>query len=510
MAPTPDITVEMTTSSDSNSGLPFSGIERFGNQSQNNPPGADTVSGDRLHRSVSFTADHFDPQYPASASYRPGPTTTAQAMHGVGYGHASMESPQALTHSPKSSSYHKGVTRSKEVISVITLDVLRGYFHQPLSTVAALLGISITYLKTICRKNNITKWPFRKIQSLDGQILALESALRNNDGGLTEDEVAKYTAQLEIYKSNIEEIIANPNIVSADNEEKTKLGIKKINTGKLTRSVDMYQQPVYDIGTSSTSDVYPAYPYEGVIHAAGATSVPLAVQGRIVSEDSTTGASVTADNVTSTVDPATFATATAATASMRPAKSNARKRSFDGGKSVSVKGMGTSPTAVNIPMNYPETWSNAVNDPSKQQRNNYSLSNNNSANTALGMTRVSNQMWTPMNMNMNMNMDPTATALTDGASRYGNTTINRSANPGTNYSAGAGVGVSASVSGKQGYAPVTTFVPPVELAPLQFRRSVASVLLSTGASSSSSSSSSVFSSASIVSPDINNYKHIVP
>jgi hypothetical protein len=44
------------------------------------------------------------------------------------------------------------------------------HFDQPIKAAAALLGVSLTQLKRICRVNGIPRWPYRKIQSLKGRI----------------------------------------------------------------------------------------------------------------------------------------------------------------------------------------------------------------------------------------------------------------------------------------------------------------------------------------------------
>jgi hypothetical protein len=107
-------------------------------------------------------------------------------------------------------------SKPKELSALITLDVLRAHFHRPLNTVAQMLNISVTYLKTLCRKNNINKWPYRRIQSLEGQITALETALRNctSDAGssnyMSETEKKKVAEQIEAFKVTIQDIINNP------------------------------------------------------------------------------------------------------------------------------------------------------------------------------------------------------------------------------------------------------------------------------------------------------------
>ena len=49
----------------------------------------------------------------------------------------------------------------------ITLEELTEYFHMPEKKVAAQLGMCLTSLKKICRAHGITRWPFRKLKSLE-------------------------------------------------------------------------------------------------------------------------------------------------------------------------------------------------------------------------------------------------------------------------------------------------------------------------------------------------------
>lgn len=49
----------------------------------------------------------------------------------------------------------------------ITLEELSEYFHLPEKKVAAQLGMCLTSLKKICRGHGITRWPFRKLKSLE-------------------------------------------------------------------------------------------------------------------------------------------------------------------------------------------------------------------------------------------------------------------------------------------------------------------------------------------------------
>mmetsp|Transcript_16943 Transcript_16943/g.41382 ORF Transcript_16943/g.41382 Transcript_16943/m.41382 type:complete len:225 (-) Transcript_16943:227-901(-) len=49
----------------------------------------------------------------------------------------------------------------------VKLEELAAYFHLPEKAVAKELGICLTSLKKLCRSYGITRWPFRKLKSLE-------------------------------------------------------------------------------------------------------------------------------------------------------------------------------------------------------------------------------------------------------------------------------------------------------------------------------------------------------
>lgn len=57
---------------------------------------------------------------------------------------------------------------------IITKNSLREVYHLPISRAAAHLDVGSTVLKKYCRKFNIQRWPYRKINSLHKLIDAVE------------------------------------------------------------------------------------------------------------------------------------------------------------------------------------------------------------------------------------------------------------------------------------------------------------------------------------------------
>lgn len=49
-------------------------------------------------------------------------------------------------------------------MKTLTLNDLRGVFHLTIKDAAAQIGISVSGIKTICRRENIAYWPQRKVQ----------------------------------------------------------------------------------------------------------------------------------------------------------------------------------------------------------------------------------------------------------------------------------------------------------------------------------------------------------
>ena len=91
----------------------------------------------------------------------------------------------------------------------ITLETLRLYFRVPIAKAAEALGISISLLKIVCRRFNISKWPWRKIQAMINQLEPLEIVLNRDD--LTDAERFHVTNQVKVLKDGIDAILVVSN-----------------------------------------------------------------------------------------------------------------------------------------------------------------------------------------------------------------------------------------------------------------------------------------------------------
>ncbi|KAK4531395.1 hypothetical protein CCYA_CCYA08G2252 [Cyanidiococcus yangmingshanensis] len=60
----------------------------------------------------------------------------------------------------------------------VTLPDLRRFYHLPRDAVARRLGICVTLLKKIARRNGVTHWPYRRLKTVRSKIAAVEADLR--------------------------------------------------------------------------------------------------------------------------------------------------------------------------------------------------------------------------------------------------------------------------------------------------------------------------------------------
>ena len=93
----------------------------------------------------------------------------------------------------------------------VKMEDLRKYFHLPIVEVARQLGTCTTALKKICRKNNISKWPYRQIRSITKSIQSLEMASLNDT--LSEELRIQYRQQIVTLQNAIDDLIKDPNSI---------------------------------------------------------------------------------------------------------------------------------------------------------------------------------------------------------------------------------------------------------------------------------------------------------
>lgn len=91
----------------------------------------------------------------------------------------------------------------------IKLEHLRKFFHLPIVEVARQLGTCTTALKKICRRNRISKWPYRQIKSITKSIQSLEMASLND--ALPDETRLQYRQQIVSFQTAIDDLIKDPN-----------------------------------------------------------------------------------------------------------------------------------------------------------------------------------------------------------------------------------------------------------------------------------------------------------
>ncbi|CAH0480727.1 unnamed protein product [Peronospora belbahrii] len=90
----------------------------------------------------------------------------------------------------------------------LTLEELRPHFGRPIVEVAREFGICTTFLKKICRRCGIKRWPHRQIRSLNRTIEMLEQV---ESVATDAEEKARYAAQIEEIKDKQRAVIEDPN-----------------------------------------------------------------------------------------------------------------------------------------------------------------------------------------------------------------------------------------------------------------------------------------------------------
>ncbi|EME28578.1 hypothetical protein Gasu2_28320 [Galdieria sulphuraria] len=92
---------------------------------------------------------------------------------------------------------------TKRGSSKLTIETISPYFTQNIQAASKELGICCTLLKKVCRKYGITRWPYRKIQSVEKtiqqikeRIMFLEAHLTKDTSGSIHVEVQKLRREL--------------------------------------------------------------------------------------------------------------------------------------------------------------------------------------------------------------------------------------------------------------------------------------------------------------------------
>ncbi|CAI5743641.1 unnamed protein product [Peronospora destructor] len=89
----------------------------------------------------------------------------------------------------------------------LTLNELRPHFNKPMAVVAKELGVCITLMKKICRRNGLVRWPHRRIRSLVNRITSLQVLASNAASA----ERKRFQGQIAGLREELSAVIQNPN-----------------------------------------------------------------------------------------------------------------------------------------------------------------------------------------------------------------------------------------------------------------------------------------------------------
>lgn len=130
---------------------------------------------------------------------------------------------------PRIAAAKKVQQRSAHMIALsheLTLEELRPHFDKPIVEVAREFGICTTFLKKMCRRCGIERWPHRQIRSLTRTIQMLEQV----EAVATDpEEKARYTLQIEELKEKQRAVMEDPD-AHANLKRRKRYGTPKSST----------------------------------------------------------------------------------------------------------------------------------------------------------------------------------------------------------------------------------------------------------------------------------------
>ena len=114
------------------------------------------------------------------------------------------EGPSDLDSSPSGNALKKGKVK-KPASEDITMEMLRELFHLPMKDAASKIGVGATVFKEVCRKRNISKWPYRQLNALNESLEKVEKAAAGKAMDANERDV--YARTLRELKEGIAKVI---------------------------------------------------------------------------------------------------------------------------------------------------------------------------------------------------------------------------------------------------------------------------------------------------------------
>ncbi|CEG50227.1 RWP-RK domain [Plasmopara halstedii] len=123
-------------------------------------------------------------------------------------------------------------------VKSLTLNELRPHFNKPMAVVAKELGVCITLMKKICRRNGLIRWPHRRIRSLVNRITSLQVLASNAAGA----ECKRFHGQIATLREELSSVIQNPNEKSRKSQSDSKMSMDtgQFNAGDV---LDIFPNP---------------------------------------------------------------------------------------------------------------------------------------------------------------------------------------------------------------------------------------------------------------------------
>ncbi|KAI7728256.1 hypothetical protein M8C21_019039 [Ambrosia artemisiifolia] len=95
----------------------------------------------------------------------------------------------------------------RERTKKLTIEDLVGYFHLPIEEAGKKIQICPTVIKKICRKHGLTRWPYRKIKSIEKKISMKTRYLTSMEG----EERGRVQAEINTLQQEISDIYSRIN-----------------------------------------------------------------------------------------------------------------------------------------------------------------------------------------------------------------------------------------------------------------------------------------------------------
>ncbi|TYZ58542.1 hypothetical protein PybrP1_009560, partial [[Pythium] brassicae (nom. inval.)] len=148
---------------------------------------------------------------------------------------------------PTMSPHFPGIT-----VKDITLNVLRPHFNKPMAVVAKELGVCITLMKKICRRNGLERWPHRRIRSLVNRISSLQALAAN----AAEPECRRFQAQIDALRTELSAVIENPNEKSRKAQADAKSRSPLSSMPPVARSFPTFPEASVDAKVAAATGAY--------------------------------------------------------------------------------------------------------------------------------------------------------------------------------------------------------------------------------------------------------------